>query len=93
MENRTKNQMKTEEQWIIDRERVHGYKYLYPDRYVSDRQKLRVICKLHMAFYIKPNCHLQGVGCPLCAKQKSKSELKLLEFIQELLGKTEVISV
>ncbi len=50
----------------------HGDRYLYDKvLYVGSLSKVIVTCCIHDDFLIKPNCHLNGRGCPKCGKIKS----------------------
>ena len=60
MKNKIKNQIKTEAQWIIDREKIHANKYKYPDPYISDKVSLNIDCPFHGLFSMRPNNHLNG---------------------------------
>lgn len=59
----------TQEQVISRFREVHGDKYDYSKvRYVNDRTKVCIICKIHGKFYQQPNVHyLHKCGCPKCA--------------------------
>lgn len=49
---------------------VHGDKYDYSHtNYVASREKLMIICPKHGEFLQLPTSHLQGNGCPKCAKE------------------------
>ncbi len=48
---------------------VHGDVYDYSEfLFVSSRQKLKILCPKHGSFWQKPYDHLEGNGCPSCAK-------------------------
>lgn len=51
---------------------VYGdlYDYSLFVEYVNNRTKIPVICKKHGVFYVSPNNHLRGRGCPHCAQSK-----------------------
>jgi hypothetical protein len=52
---------------------VHGNTYEYPDQeYVSNKDKIRIVCPVHGEFLQKPNGHLGGKGCPACGKEAAK---------------------
>lgn len=57
-------------QWYIQKFiDVHGDTYdysktVYPH---NNKQKTEIICRVHGSFYQRPNDHIQGSGCPLCA--------------------------
>ena len=59
----------------------HGNKYIYDDvNYKNNRTKVTIICPKHGAFYMKPNNHLNGQGCPTCGGTK---KLDLITFINK----------
>lgn len=54
---------------ITDFIAVHGSKYNYSKVHaISNKQKVVITCKLHGDFTQTPDSHLNGRGCPLCAK-------------------------
>lgn len=57
----------TTDEWIEAVKRVHGEKYDYSKvEYKKSSEKVCVICPNHGEYYITPNHHLRGVGCPKC---------------------------
>lgn len=77
----SRKRTKSLEKFIEDARRVHGDKYDYSDTvYVNAKQKLAIRCKVHnMVFLQKPNAHLNGNGCPICAQSHLEAEvLRLL---------------
>ena len=65
---------------------VHGDKYDYSKVvYIRSHSNVEIICRKHGSFFQSPNSHLSGACCPKCAKLISKGELKLLEFIKNVL--------
>lgn len=46
------------------------YDYTKSD-YINASTKISVICKEHGEFYVSPNNHLRGRGCPECGRVKS----------------------
>jgi len=77
----SRKRTKSLEAFIEDARRVHGDKYDYSHTvYVNAKQKLAIRCKVHdMVFLQKPNAHLNGNGCPLCAQSHLEAEvLRLL---------------
>ncbi len=65
---------------------IHGNKYDYSKvNYRTNKIKVCIICPDHGEFWQKPNGHLLGYGCPMCANiKKSESKLKNTEtFIKE----------
>jgi hypothetical protein len=60
---------KTHEQFIIQANYLHNNKYQYPNKYIADDIKLDIVCPYHGIFAQIPSSHLQGCGCPKCAKE------------------------
>lgn len=49
--------------------KLHNNKYDYSKViYIKAQSKVVIICPLHGEFFLKPNAHLNGQGCPECAK-------------------------
>lgn len=64
--------------------KLHGNKYSYNNvNYISDRVKVCITCLKHGEFWQKPNCHLQGRGCPKCAGKNKTND----EFINKIIQK------
>lgn len=73
-------------QWYIEKfKEVHGAQYDYSNViYVSQLQKVEIICKQHGPFLQSPNHHLNGRGCPLCSGNARKTtEQCIEEFVQK----------
>ena len=50
---------------------VHNGKYSYTKTvYISSSAKLLITCKEHGDFEQRPNSHLKGQGCPICANSR-----------------------
>ena len=68
--------------------KVHGDEYDYSlfTKYKNNMTKIPVICKEHGIFYITPNNHLMGRGCPKCRGKKisEKQRLSLEEVIKRI---------
>ena len=63
---------------------VHGDKYDYSKvDYVNNHTKVCIICPKHGEFWQKPIDHLNGHGCPECAKKFGISEKFVLEKLKE----------
>lgn len=54
----------------------HGNTYRYPDKYVDAAQKIRIVCRLHGAFFQTGHNHLNGQGCPVCKSSKGEKAVK-----------------
>jgi len=51
---------------------IHNNIYDYSlTEYVNSQTKIEIICSKHGVFEMKPNNHMSGQGCPLCAKENS----------------------
>ena len=67
----------TTEEWILKAREIHGDKYDYSKvEYKNSKTKVCIICKEHGEFWITPDNHLQGEGCPICRYIKSSSSLR-----------------
>lgn len=54
-------------QFVEKAMRVHGDKYDYSKvDYVKAHEKVCIVCREHGEFFMKPNYHLSGEGCPRC---------------------------
>ncbi len=71
-----KSNRKTTEEFILDANNVHDYKYNYDKSvYVRNQIKLIITCPIHGDFEQTPNSHLNGSGCPLCNKSNGEKEI------------------
>jgi very-short-patch-repair endonuclease len=62
--------------------KIHGDKYDYSNiSYINSITKVKILCKNHGYFYIIPNSHLVGRGCPSCNRNGSILENKWLDSI------------
>jgi len=76
-----KNRLTLEEIINIFKE-MHGNTYDYSEViYVTNMQKVKIICKKHGIFLQTPNTHRQGKGCPKCSL--SKGEAKIARLLDE----------
>jgi hypothetical protein len=59
---------------FIDKANIkHLFKYDYSlVNYNTQREKVKIICKVHGEFEQEPKAHLQGKGCFLCGREDSK---------------------
>lgn len=71
----------TTEEFIKRAKVVHRDRYIYSlVDYKNSKTKIKITCKEHGVFEQRPNDHIQGKGCIVCAGIKKKS---LSEFIKE----------
>lgn len=71
---------KTESTFLKEAFLKHGARYDYDDvKYIHTNSKVKVKCKVHGIFEIKPSKHLEGVGCPKCSI--SKGELEIVKYL------------
>lgn len=65
-------------EFIIKANHIHANKYSYSKvNYINNKTKVCIICPKHGDFWQKPNSHLSGAGCPICAqkiRQKSVTD-------------------
>lgn len=73
---------KSVEKFITCAKQVHDGKYGYSKiEYVSNKEKVCIICPIHGEFWQTPNAHLMGHGCPFC--NESKLEKKVNDILIE----------
>lgn len=69
------------EEFILKAQKVHG-NYTYPKvNYINNKVKVIITCQEHGEFKQTPHDHLNGHGCPECAKELRRSSTR--EFIQK----------
>jgi G:T-mismatch repair DNA endonuclease (very short patch repair protein) len=77
-------QVKTCQQAVDDFSKVHGDTYDYSETsYSSAMDKVKVICRIHGAFWQAATKHLAGQGCPICANKESKAEKEIADFLEQ----------
>lgn len=55
---------------------IHSDRYDYSTiKYVDTRTKIDIRCPVHGIFHQRPNDHLQGHGCPKCAREGQKTQI------------------
>jgi len=81
----------TKEEFIEKANAVHGDTYDYSlVEYKNNKTKVAIKCKeCGTIFYQKPNNHLQGSGCPNCARKKRSERLSDTreDFIRKAIEK------
>jgi len=82
----------TTEEFIEKSKKIHGDKYDYREvNYEKAKTKVSIICPEHGRFFITPNDHLSGHGCPKCGVIESRGENEIYGFLCGLIGKDNVI--
>lgn len=68
--NRLEKQKQFEQEFKEKAKQLHNNKYDYSNVvYVNSRTKVKIICQTHGEFEQLPSSHLQGNGCPECARE------------------------
>jgi hypothetical protein len=68
IDNTAEKKRKSNEQFIIDANKIHGNKYNYSlVEYLNSHAKVIIICSIHDKFEQTPNSHIRGAGCPECS--------------------------
>lgn len=68
--NREEKRLQFEQEFKEKGKRLHNNKYDYSNVvYVNSRTKVKIICPKHGVFEQLPSSHLQGNGCPECARE------------------------
>jgi len=78
--NCNKTKTLTTKEFINKANKAHNNKYDYPDEYICNKDKIRIICPKHGEFFQRSSSHLGKSGCPKCNKSK---KLTTKEFINK----------
>lgn len=79
---------KTTEECIQGFRLAHGGLYDYSlVQYDSSKTKVKIICKEHGVFEQAPNNHLNGQGCPKCARAQASTGIYLIKCLETGLTK------
>ena len=82
IERRVQNKPKSSGIFIVDAQQIHHIKYNYSKiNYIDNSTKIEIICPEHGSFWMRPNSHLNGQGCPPCNRNHHKS-------VKDYLNKT-----
>ncbi len=66
---------------------LHGDRYDYSlVNYRNNREKIKIICKIHGVFEQTPGSHLNGNGCPVCAGTTRFTKEKILDRFKSIHG-------
>lgn len=66
----------TKEEFIKKAQLIHGNRYDYSKvDYVTNHEKVCIICPEHGEFWQRPSGHLRGRACPYCSKRRLTTEL------------------
>ena len=58
----------------------HHFRYNYEKvNYINNQTKVCIICPEHGEFYMRPNHHLKGIGCPKCSDKYHMSTDEYIE--------------
>ena len=75
------------ERFIIKAKEKHKNKYDYSKvEYINAHTKVCIICPIHGEFWITPNSHLNGSGCPECGRNKKMTTEDFIERAREVHG-------
>lgn len=67
----------TTEEFVRKAVSKHGDRYNYSKvEYVNSRTKVCVMCKKHGEFYVTPDNHLKGRGCPRCKQSRGENMIE-----------------
>ena len=77
-----KARKKNTEEFIEDAIALNGDRYDYSQVvYKNSKKKVKIICREHGVFLMRPNDHLNGVHCPKCAHPSKRKTAK--QFIED----------
>lgn len=76
------SQRKTKEDFVKRARSVHGDTYDYSKVvYITNHDKVEIICPKHGSFWQDPSRHYRGEGCPKCCR--SVGETKITRFLEK----------
>jgi len=79
-----KNYKLNTSQFIKKVKKIHKSKYDYSlVNYKNMKENIKIICLFHGVFEQTPNNHLNGKGCPKCAKNKKITQNSFIEKAKE----------
>ena len=79
------------EEFVDKARKLHKNKYDYSKvEYVRAVEKVCIICPEHGEFWMTPNDHLMGSGCPSCSCCYSKPELDIYDFVKTICNDAEL---
>lgn len=71
------------DKFIEKARKIHGVKYDYSKvQYINNSTKVEISCPKHGLFYMTPQSHLKGKGCPLC--NQSHLENNVMQILNDL---------
>ena len=69
-------------EFILKAKTIHEYQYDYSkSKYLTNNQKIEIICKKHGSFLQTPGSHLRGRGCSIC--QESHGERRIARILTD----------
>lgn len=73
------------EKMLIKLNQTHNnrYRYIKPKIFRGYRQKIQIICPDHGIFIQQVQSHLNGQGCPKCAREGSKGVKSIQKYLQQ----------
>lgn len=76
---------KTNEIFLEESFKKHEDDYSYPESYVTSHTPMRIVCKDHGSFMLKPYVHIKGQGCYECGVKAGKNSypLSLERFLEQ----------
>ena len=78
----SKKNTKNTDYFIEKSKLVHRDLYDYSkSNYVGNDKKIEIICQKHGSFFMTPENHYYGKGCPKCGKHLSHKEDEIIQFL------------
>ena len=75
---RATSQRYSSKEFINSVQEIHKNKYDYSEvNYINSQTKVQIICYIHGPFYMKPNSHFNGQGCPKCGRISARENIVL----------------
>jgi len=82
-----RNLRKTNNEFIADSNKVHGNKYEHGNTiYIGSKGKVKITCLTHGDFLQRADHHLEGKGCPKCARNLRKTNNEFIADSNKVHG-------
>lgn len=67
--------------------KIHNNKFNYDNVvYINAKTKIEILCSCGYIFFVKPNNHLSGKGCPRCAGNIKKTTIEFINNSKKIHG-------
>jgi hypothetical protein len=83
----------TKEQFVDIANKIHNWRYQYPDEYLGCKIKLRIICPIHGEFFQTPENHIRKYKCSSCPHCRNSQKIKVSKISKNNIKVTKEIFI